>query len=85
MSAISHTGLPASGGLRFLAWKVGRAIENALQPSLPAELRKLPDHLLRDIGIDPRQLPPTLNELVAVPGGLQSGEAIAAFRATTVR
>ncbi len=60
-----------------------------LQRLLPAEdtkgrlykdLKDLPDHLLLDIGIDPRHTPLSLHEVIARPDLAHGGVVTTAFR-----
>ncbi len=53
--------------------------------AIPAEFRRLPDRLLRDIGVDPRSIPPEFSRTVTAPDMLHSPRAMAEFLATTVR
>jgi uncharacterized protein YjiS (DUF1127 family) len=39
-----------------LFWRLSHAFEATNSHRLPAELGRLPDHLLRDIGVDPRSV-----------------------------
>jgi uncharacterized protein YjiS (DUF1127 family) len=54
---ISH---PASTSLvnrlAVIAWRLSRAFETKGSRHLPAELSRLTDHQLRDIGVDPREV-----------------------------
>lgn len=74
-----------SSRLALLAWRLSHAFEPKDAQSLPAELGRLSDHLLRDIGVDPRSLPPAPAHLVTPPDLLHSRAAMAEFLATTVR
>ena len=73
----SRLGLRLSQLIRWLAPERGDAF--------PAEPRRLPDRLLRDIGVDPRALPPEFSRAVTTPDILHSRRAMAEFLATTVR
>jgi uncharacterized protein YjiS (DUF1127 family) len=53
--------------------------------AIPAEFRRMSDRLLRDIGVDPRSIPPEFSRAVTAPDMLHSGRAMAEFLATTVR
>ena len=84
MADISHSRFRTSR-LENLAWRILRAFEREPRPSLPAELRKLPDHLLRDIGVERGDLPPTLDDLSTRADMLASRTAVAAWLTSTVR
>ena len=84
MTDISHSHF-STGRLENLAWRILRAFERESRTSLPAELRKLPDHLLRDIGVARGDLPPTLDDLTTRAGMLESRTAVAAWLSSTVR
>ena len=82
----SHSiAFPAADRLRLFAWRLLRRFERPASARLPAELRRLPDHLLRDIGIDPRDVSPESAHPLTTPDILHSPAAMAAFLATTVR
>ncbi|MDB5552185.1 MAG: hypothetical protein JWL86_2169 [Rhizobium sp.] len=74
-----------TGRLENLAWRILHAFESRPQKRLPAELRKLPDHLLRDIGVERGDLPPALDDLTTRAGMLESRTAVAAWLTSTVR
>ena len=74
MADISHSHL-RTGWLENLAWRILHAFEPKSHAQLPAELRKLPDHLLRDIGIDRNDLPPSLDDLTSRADMLESRTA----------
>jgi hypothetical protein len=84
MTDISHSHLRA-GWLENQAWRILNALEPKPQRNLPAELRKLPDHLLRDIGVERRQLGPTLDDLTTRVDMLESRAALDAWLSSTVR
>ena len=84
MTDISHSHLHA-GRLESLAWRILHAFDREPRTRLPAELRKLPDHLLRDIGVERGDLPPVLDDLTGRAGMLESRTAVAALLSTTVR
>ncbi|CAN7462624.1 DUF1127 domain-containing protein [Rhizobium sp. LjRoot254] len=84
MADISHSHFH-TGRLENLAWRILHAFDREPRKSLPAELRKLPDHLLRDIGVERSDLPPALDDVTTRAGMLESRAAVAAWRASTVR
>ena len=84
MADISHSHF-RTGRLENLAWRILQAFEREPRTSLPAALRKLPDHLLRDIGVERGDLPPTLDDLTTRAGMLESRTAVAAWLSSTVR
>src|SRR5262245_907172 len=56
---ISHsTHLPAAGRFAQLFWRLANALQSTASRPLPSELQRLPDHLLRDIGVERADLPP---------------------------
>lgn len=57
--------------LVLLLWRLLHAFEPKDSHDLPAELGRLPDHLLRDIGVDPRHVRHTSPEAAAGRGLLQ--------------
>ena len=48
--------------LALLLWRLLHAFEPKDSHDLPAELGRLPDHLLRDIGVDPRSIRQSASE-----------------------
>lgn len=74
-----------TGRLENLAWRILHAFEQKPHGQLPAELRKLPDHLLRDIGVERGDLPPALDDLRTRADMLESRAAVAAWLSSTVR
>ncbi|UVC10131.1 DUF1127 domain-containing protein [Rhizobium sp. TH2] len=84
MADISHSHFH-TGRLENLAWRILHAFDRESKASLPAELRKLPDHLLRDIGVERADLPPALDDVTTRAGMLESRTAVAAWLASTVR
>ncbi len=44
------------------------------------DLKSLPDHLLLDIGVDPRSVPCSADDVIARPDLLYTGPAAAVFR-----
>jgi hypothetical protein len=87
MHAVSSRSLDtsASRGLRSLLARLNRLLATDATDALPAELRRLPDRLLRDIGVDPRMFVPEPSASVTPPDILHSPRAMAEFLATTVR
>lgn len=53
------------------------------QRRLPKELASLPDHLLIDIGVDPRWVPNPAGELIARPDLSHSGLATPVWRSAS--
>ena len=51
-------------------------------PRLPRELDSLPDHLLIDIGVDPRWVPNLAGEIISRPDLARSGLAVPIWRST---
>jgi uncharacterized protein YjiS (DUF1127 family) len=84
MADISHSHFH-TGRLENLAWRILHAFDREPQTSLPSELRKLPDHLLRDIGVERGDLPPVLDDLTTRADMLESRTAVAAWLSSTVR
>ena len=84
MADISYSHIH-NGWLANLAWRLPPAFDRQSKPGLPAELRKLPDHLLRDIGIERGDLPPVLDDLTTRADMLESRTAVAAWLSSTVR
>jgi uncharacterized protein YjiS (DUF1127 family) len=74
-----------TGRLENLAWRILHAFDRPSKASLPAELRRLPDHLLRDIGVERGHLPPVLDDLATRANMLESRAAVAAWLSSTVR
>jgi uncharacterized protein YjiS (DUF1127 family) len=74
-----------TGRLENFAWRILHAFDRESKASLPAELRKLPDHLLRDIGVERADLPPVLDDLATRADMLESRTAVAAWLSSTVR
>jgi uncharacterized protein YjiS (DUF1127 family) len=84
MADISHSHFH-TGRLENLAWRILHAFDRESKASLPAELNKLPDHLLRDIGVERGDLPPTLDDLATRAGMLESRTTVTAWLSSTVR
>jgi len=84
MAVISHPHVN-TGRLENLVWRVLHAFDRQPTAGLPAELRKLPDHLLRDIGVERGDLPPVLDDLATRADMLESRTAVAAWLSSTVR
>ena len=76
---------PATGRLVQLYWRIVNAFQPAASSHLPADLQRLPDHLLRDIGVERGELPPVLDNLMARADMLESRTAVAAYLAATTR
>lgn len=57
----------------------GKKVEH---PRLPRELASLPDHLLVDIGVDPRWVPNLTGEIISRPDLARSGLAAPIWRLT---
>lgn len=74
---------PVTGRLGLLLARLFHAPAAAMQ--LPAELRRLPDHLLRDLGVERRDLTPSLEDMMTRADMLESRTAVAAWLASTVR
>ena len=54
---LSHsTSTSLANRLTLFIWRVSRAFEVSESQHLPAELGRLSDHLLCDIGVDPRSI-----------------------------
>jgi len=51
-------------------------------PRLPRELSSLPDHLLVDIGIDPRWVPNQAGEIISRPDLTRDGVVVPIWRST---
>jgi hypothetical protein len=56
--------------------------KRAGRPRLPRELASLPDHLLVDIGIDPRRVPNPAGEIIARPDLTRNGLVAPIWRST---
>lgn len=87
MHAVSSSSfeMPFAHGLRLLAGRFLGLFAPQEADRLPAELRGLPDRILRDVGIDPRTLAPDYPGAVTPPDILHSPRAMATFLAMTVR
>jgi hypothetical protein len=85
MTSITHPLLPATGWFHHLAWRLSRVFETTARQSLDAELRRLPTHLLQDIGLDRNDFTPSLDELTTRADLLESRRALASYLATTTR
>lgn len=51
--------IPASSRLRALVSRVFHAFDSEPAAQLPAELQRLPDHLLLDLGVEPHRVRPS--------------------------
>jgi uncharacterized protein YjiS (DUF1127 family) len=80
MSAITFT--PASPASSFSPRALFRQLFAAARPQgrLYRGLRDLPDHLLLDIGVDPRDVPVRAEGAVARPDSAYSGLGVVEFR-----
>jgi len=85
MAVISHSHFSSSGWLENLGWRILHAFDREPRNRLPAELRRLPDHLLRDIGVERGDIEPTLDDVITRPDMLESRTAVTAWLALTVR
>jgi len=56
--------------------------KKAGHPRLPRELSSLPDHLLVDIGVDPRWVPNQAGEIISRPDLTRDGLVVPIWRAT---
>lgn len=74
-----------TGRLGLWFARLAHVLQPAASHELPAVLRRLPDHLLRDIGVDRADLPPALDELMTRADMLESRTAVAAYLAATTR
>ena len=64
---LSHqTSTSFANRLALLFWRLSRAFDAKDSHRLPAELSRLSDHQLRDIGVDPRDVRPAPQEASAV-------------------
>ena len=53
----SHSlSIPADRRLKALFWRILHALEPESPVQLPAELQRLTDHLLRDVGVEPHRV-----------------------------
>lgn len=59
--------IPAGSRLKALVWRVFHALEPELPVQLPAELQRLPDHLLLDVGVEPHRVRPSLTDSAVRP------------------
>lgn len=84
MADISHSHFH-TGRLENLAWRILHAFEPKPRAQLPAELARLPDHLLRDIGVERGDLPVALDDLATRADMLESRTATATWLASRVR
>lgn len=76
---------PVTGRLAQLYWRIVNAFQPDTSSRLPAGLQRLPDHLLRDIGVERGELPPVLDNLMTRADMLESRTAVAAYLAATTR
>ncbi|MGV3548363.1 DUF1127 domain-containing protein [Rhizobium sp.] len=76
---------PVTGRLGLLFSRLVHAFQPAQSSGLPAELGKLSDRMLRDIGVERGDLPPVLDELITRADMLESRTAVAAYLAATTR
>lgn len=79
------TPLAPTGRFTQLFWRVLNALQPSAKSQLPSELQRLPDHLLRDIGVDRAELPPVLDDLMTRADMLESRTAVATWLAATTR
>ena len=77
--------LPVAGRFSQLFWRLANAFQPSASGRLPAELQRLPDHLLHDIGVERADLPPVLDELLTRADMLESRSAMTTWLATTTR
>jgi uncharacterized protein YjiS (DUF1127 family) len=84
MADISHSHFH-TGWLENLAWRILHAFDRNPQRQLPAELRRLPDHLLRDIGVERGDLPPVFDDPATRADMFESRASITAWLAGRVR
>jgi uncharacterized protein YjiS (DUF1127 family) len=78
MSAITlHPASPAFGLRALFHWRFAETISQA---RLYRSLKDLPDHLLLDIGVDPRDVPTQTEGEIARPDLVYSGPAAMGFR-----
>ena len=59
--------IPAGRRVSALFWRVLHAFEPDLPVQLPAELQRLPDHLLLDVGVEPHRVRPSTNDVAVRP------------------
>lgn len=87
MFADTHYSAPFATTGRFaqLFWRIVNALQPASSSRLPAGLQRLPDHLLRDIGVERGDLPPVLDDLMTRADMLESRTAVATWLAATTR
>ena len=76
---------PFTGRFTQLFVRAVSAFQPAASLGLPAELQRLPDYLLRDIGVERAELPPVLDNLMTRADMLESRTAVAAYLAATTR
>lgn len=63
---LSHPTSPSlAARLALLFWRLSRAFEAKDSRRLPAELARLSDHQLFDIGVDPRSIRQSAHEMAA--------------------
>jgi len=60
--------IPAASRLKALVWRILHALEPELPVQLPAELQRLPDRLLLDVGVEPHRVRPSTSEPAVRPG-----------------
>ena len=84
MADISHSHVH-SRWLDNFVWRILHAFEPTPHAELPAELARLPDHLLRDIGVERRDLPPGLDDLTTRADMLESRTAVTTWLTSTMR
>lgn len=64
---LSHPTIPSlTNRLALSLWRLSHVFEARDARHLPAELGRLSDHLLHDIGVDPRDIRPTARETASL-------------------
>ena len=83
LSSRIHT--PDVPALQVLVAWLSQLFAPQYADALPAEVRRLPERMLRDIGLDPRTVRSEHSGTVTQADMLHSPRAMAEFLATTVR
>lgn len=76
---------PAIGRFSQFVWRIVEALQPPPSSRIPPELGRLPDRLLKDIGVGRGELPPVLDDLMMRADMLESRTAVAAWLAATTR
>lgn len=59
--------IPAADRFKALFWRTVHAVEPELPVLLPAELQRLPDRLLLDVGLEPHRVRPSILDTAVRP------------------